>query len=425
MNKKIKVLCICLIASMLLIACETKNYNEESSNVETPMTNDIEEDVEKLIYCDTMELLEKDNMFLITSTEGNKYVIDVNGTIQQNPESTLEFRYLKAYENDDESISVLDIFDNDVSDNFITNSDNEEIVSVVTMKDMEVVIVREFEETATNSNIILKMLDKNGNELSRIESNDKRLKRVNDSINFAEEFRKMSLRDIEYCGDTICGLLGRIALNVQTGEIVSTGVYFDNGYGVDYWTNNIEDIHGNKKFPVNKYGETKERVKKVISSSNGYRLSNGLFFNDEKKIFYDINLTPQIDLSKYDILVWEHDTEDYVFKDGYCSIQAKNPSGAWFSGIIANNGKWVIELTKSESRWDLKGDIGNGLILMSNSEGYFYFDTETKTIENIENIKCQNKYFLDGKMYCLLDSSEILCKDLKSNDENILSISEN
>ncbi|WP_302626759.1 hypothetical protein [uncultured Eubacterium sp.] len=420
MNKKIIVLCICLIASMLLIACETKNYSEESSNVETPTTNDIEE-VEKLIYCDTMTLLEKDNMFLITSTEGNKYVIDDNGIIQENPENTLEFRYLKAYENDDESISVLDIFDNDVSDDFITNSDNEEIVDVVTMKDMEVVIVREFEETATNSNIILKMLDKNGNELSRIESNDKRLKRVNDSINFAEEFREMSLRDIEYCGDTVCRL-GDISLNVKTGEIVSTGIYFDNGYGVDYWTNNIEDIHGKKKFPIDKSGQTDESVSDIISSSNKYRLSNGLFFNDEKKIFYDINLTPQIDLSKYDILVWEHDTEDYVLKDGYCSIQAKNPSGAWFSGIIDNNGKWVIELTKSESRWDLIGDIGNELILMSNSEGYFYFDTETKTIENIENIKCQNKYFLDGKMYCLLDSGEILCKDLKSNEDTIINI---
>lgn len=425
MNKKIIVLCICLIASMLLIACETKNYSEESSNVETPTTNDIEEEVEKLIYCDTMTLLEKDNMFLITSTEGNKYVVDVNGTIQQNPENTLEFRYLKAYENDDESISVLDIFENDVSDDFITNSDNEEIVDVVTMKDMEIVIVREFEETATNSNIILKMLDKNGNELSRIESNDKRLKRVNDSINFAEEFREMSLRDIEYCGDTICGLLGRIALNVQTGEIVSTGVDFDNGYGVDYGRNNIEDIHGKKKFPIDKSGQTDESISDIISSSNQYRLSNGIFFNDEKKIFYDINLTPKIDLSKYDILVWEHDTEDYVFKDGYCRIQAKNPSGACFFGIIDTSGNWVMELEKSDYGWFSIEYIGNDLIFIPCSKEDFCYDIKKKTLENIERIKYRERYFLDGKMYCLLDSGEILCKDLKSNDENILSISEN
>ncbi len=422
MNKKIIVLSICLIISMLLIACKTKNYSEESSNVETTMADNIEENVEKLIYCDTMEFLEKDNMFLISTVEDDTYVIDGNGTIQENPESTLEFRYLKTYENDDESISVLDIFENDVSDDFITNSDNEEIVDVVTMKDMEVVVVRECEETATTSNIIIKMLDKNGKELSRIESNDKRLK---EEYHIDEAFRTMSASDIEYCGDTVCRL-GDISLNVKTGEIVSTGIYFDNGYGVDFGSCNIEDVHGKKKFSVNKYGETDESVSDVISCfpREQRRLSNGLFYSYNKKTFYDINLTPKIDLSKYDILISQHDKEDYVFKNGYCRIQAKNPSGAIFLGLIDTSGNWIMELAKYDEGWDFVEDLGNGLLLLSTGQGYSYYDKGTETIENIENIKCQAKYFLDGTMYCLLDSGEILCKDLKSNEGTIINIHE-
>lgn len=422
MNNKIKIISICLIISMIFIACESKNYTEESSKVETTMDDNIEGNVEKLIYCDTMKFLEKDNMFLVTTVDGEKYVIDGDGTIQQNPETALEFRYLEAQENDDESISVLDIFGNDVSDNFIRDSANEEIVDVVTMKDMEVVIVREFEETATTSNIILKMLDRDGNELSRIESTDKRLKEISD---VAENFRKMSLRDIEYCGDVICRL-GDIGLNVKTGEIVSAGIYFDNGYGVDYWENNIEDIHGKKKFPVvdKSSGQAKESVQNIISGRNKYRLGNGLFFNDEKKIFYDINLTPKIDLSDYDVAVWEHDTEDYVFKDGYCTIEVFNPSKARFLGIIDTNGNWVTELEKDG--WKFCRNLGNGLILISNKDGYAYLDTEIKSIEKIEDINCgnENVYFFDGKIYCLLDSGEILCRDLKSNEDTIINIHE-
>ena len=117
------------------------------------------------------------------------------------------------------------------------------------------------------------------------------------------------------------------------------------------------------------------------------------------------NMTQKIMYSKTDIVIFK-----LVILAGY--------------GIIDINGDWVTELEKDG--WKFYKNLGNGLILINNKEGYSYLDTETKSIEKIEGINCgnENVYFLDGKIYCLLDSGEILCRDLKSNEDTIINIHE-
>jgi len=93
-------------------------------------------------------------------------------------------------------------------------------------------------------------------------------------------------------------------------------------------------------FIVDKKGEVRDSG---IPYSQQSILSNGVFLSNG--LFYSINGVLVLDIREYDLInPWT-----VYFKDGYCDISFKNPSGSVYYATIDINGKFVREPSKDET----------------------------------------------------------------------------
>lgn len=374
-----------------------REYNIEDilddNNHSIQTSNNIQGSIVDCIY------LDRDELFLLKTENGNSIFVDLDGNIKNNVD--LNSHYLKYDDG-----YIYDIEGNDMQDKFIKDTDHEQILGICRMDSQDVVWLRENQETPSSSLIIIKAYDENGKELCRIDSNNEYLKQ-NDpyAIN---NFKYIS--SVEYAGDCVCRIRIRytnkdalFSVNVETGEILNPQGEFSDGYAVISAQNNkgIQDVHGN-------YLVGPTSTNDILYETSYY--NDGLFLSKTQKKFYDIHMNVKIDLSEYDILFWEGNTgtpgwqEEYAFKDGYCGIEVQNENGTRFYGVLDTNGKWIIELTDT---------------LASNSDGYSgkvtetkikmgqrLYDIESHEFMNIPTDVSDNRKLVKGKYYFVNDKNE-------------------
>lgn len=187
------------------------NDNEEENEKSTSQFKGYEGKIESIKY------LDKDNLILLNLNNGEKKIIDLEGNIVDSPQ--LNSDYL-SYSFEEE---VVDLYENNVEDRFITDPVHEDIVGFCEMESKSVVIVRERKETPTESLIIIKVLDEKGNELCRVDTNNPYFD------NESEKVKKFSeINNVYYAGENVCSLWftewgaeGFFSINVDTGAILN------------------------------------------------------------------------------------------------------------------------------------------------------------------------------------------------------------
>ena len=419
---------VSFVLALSLMACSTKqdnriyeeSYEESTSDIAQQESDNCEMDVESnstnaentgQVYeavIEKIKYLKRDDLFLLSTSQGEKIVVDKQGIIldtdlTQNMEK-LHSIYLEMQMG---SEYIYDLYGNELHSRFIKNEKTEELLSLCSLEEQDIVWVRESNETPTESTIILKAFDEQGNELCRVDSNSRE--------DFsAADFK--AVRGINYSGDNTCRVsITRgtaepyFCINVLTGEILNSDCQFSEGYSITYSMqgyhgNNIQDTHGN--YLLSENGDA--RLK------HARRIGNGLFFNPGEKCFYNLNLEPVIDLSQYGLLMWRgEEDKTYIFKDGYCGVEVQNDAGKRFYGVIDTQGNWVMELTDEYGDIDYDEKLTDDLLRFG---GYIYkIDTgEMKRIPMVEGC------IVDGKSYYIDSNGQFACYDCETDREIVI-----
>lgn len=369
---------------------ESDDYSETEDEMENKF--DYQGSVDHIVY------REKDRLFSVFDYYGNQIFIDLEGNVIEKPE--LISKYLQF---DSENSEVIDMYNNDVTEQFVKDPEHEKVIGVCHMLERDVVWVKERNETPEHSQIVIKGFDEDGNELCRVDSDNSYFNQYD-----AENFQY--IKSVAYAGDTVCRICytrgyteGLFSINVETGEILRNGEFSD-GYTV-LSGEGIQDVHG--KYLVVKDDTLPEML------YNTCRYSDGMFFSKDTKKFYDINLNEKIDLSEYDLFFGT----DNVFKDGYCGIEVMNDMGTRFYGIIDTDGNWIIELTDTlDHQWNQYiGKISENKILLGSGKVY---NLLTKEFEEYPSLI--NDVRVDGKCYYVNDAGEICIYDIEKCVNQIL-----
>lgn len=147
------------------------------------------------------------------------------------------------------------------------------------------------------------------------------------------------------------GLYCGININGKSVHELDGGVWFENGWGL------ISSSSGNMAYVslMDEKGNIQSGWNSLMYSLKG-PLSEGLFFlqGEENKIdgkeypagFYDINLKPKIDLSKYHVLPVANEGPRFI--NGYAVLQLENDDHIKFWGVIDKNGNWTVAPQKGK-----------------------------------------------------------------------------
>lgn len=420
--KQLKLLALLLVIPGILSGCgsnpeKTESLTNEQNNTSLEENEDLAstEENEDLSYqgrISEYRFLEKDNLFQLTldSSDSNNYIyVDLNNEIIENP--SLSSDYLKT-ENitDDTRVvgqNICDLEGNDISSRFITDSDHEAIMGLKTIEDnQDIVIVKEIQETPTDSFCAIKFYDEEGNELCRTDSTV-----GNDYFSSAyTPFQALArLAYIDWVGDSVLQFSDAnksavFSINVETGEPLPPNAIFSDGYAIaEKDTTCIIDLHGNTITDLSDYNRFEVT----------FPISNDLFFNPKEKCFYNKELQPIIDLSQYASFSYTREERSdrasktifatpFVFKDGYCQLVVRNDEDTEFYGIIDSNGNEVYPF--SEDSFTYKGVIGDGMLCL---DGNTVYDIQSQTLlYGPEDM--YSATFYDGKAY-YIDSSNCFC----------------
>ena len=386
--------------------------DEEYDETEDDTTWEISDQAESSAYYQgnvkSIAYRENDQLISVFDYSGEQIFIDLDGNIVDNPQ--LKSQYLECDTGIGADGLVYDVNGADVTDRFVKDSKHERIVGLCNMDGKNVIWVRENNETPEHSQIIIKAIDEDGNEICRTDSDNSYF---NESQ--AESFQYIGSGNVVYAGDSICKILernrtGLFSINVETGELLDPVDGFFDGYAV-ISGEGILDVHGNYLVQRDDNDEIPEMLK------NTFPYSEGLFFSQNTKKFYDINLNEKIDLSEY-VLYYGEWSKSYVFEDGYCGIDVQNDAGTVFHGVIDRNGNWVIDL-EDDFSGEYKGKISENKIFF----GEKIYNLDTNEFEEYpwgmwgNNVGVSAK--VDGKMYYVNDGGEIWVYDFETC-ENVM-----
>ena len=394
------------------VALETENsLNDISEPVPTPDT----------IVFEEIKYLNRDNLFLLTDEDEQKYVVDCDGNMEDLENVSLKSGYLSEKYQVVEGGSVYgvesvhDIWGNDKTDLFIKDEYHENIVGIYHSPEQDYVWVKERVETPSASMGILKAYNEDGTEIYRIDSNQCEA--------VADEYDR-----IENCGDNMCFLYknydnyGGILINTKTWQIVlDTGYwgYFSDGYATLRNNGDAEYMTGDEVIDTNG---------KCVAEGTLRETGNGLVFDKNKKCFLDFNKNVIADFNGYKgIVIWSDDTDNaFVFKDGYSIVAIENDGGTIFYGIIDTSGKYVMELTDTIESISYEGMVADRYLLLhiNYSETYetILLDSETKELKTVPDpVDFEHGYEIDGKF--INDFGEFCFYDFEESTVNPISIS--
>ena len=423
-----KLFTLLFVISVILSGCGSNPPKNESSINE--QTSSSLEETEKLISSEETEslsyqgrifnykFLEKDSLFQLTldSYDSNNYIyVNLNNEIIENPSLTSD--YLKAENFTDDSHTVrLNIYDlegNDVTFRFINDSNHEEIMGIETIGNgLDIIAVKEIQETPTDSFCAIKFFDEKGNELCQTDSTVE-----NDYLNsgYTPFSQLKDIKYIDWIGDSILQFSDRnkstvFSMNIETGELLPPNAIFSDGYAIARKDNKcIIDTHGN--------------VITDLSDSNRFEstfpISNDLFFAPLEKCFYNKYLQNCIDLTQYASFSYSRDElsdeasktttpNPFVFKDGYCQLVVYNDEGTIFYGIIDSDGNEIYPFTEKKFYYD--GVISDGMLCLNGCDVY---DIKSQSlIYGPSDI--QSPLFYDGKAYYINQSNCFCTYDYKT-----------
>ena len=398
-----------LLVTLIISSCGYSNKAENSGKALMPATHapvttasptkkpiSIEDKFTSVSY------LDRDDLFLLTTENGEKYVTDRYGNAKKLENATLKSLYLRTITNEISNPSkVYDIYDNDLTSQFIKDKNHETLLGVCKMEDKDVVWVKRREETPENSRVIFTAYNEAKEPIVQFDSNNPAI--YKESVDWVKGL--MNISRANYIGSNVC-MIGSICVNVDTQELFEADeepfariregegeAKFIDGYAVvnQHFGRNIRDVHGN--YLYSKDGED------ILDNALPY--SCGLFFNKETQKFYDVNLNEKIDLSQYKTAVARSAVDEPMFIDGYCGIVVRNDAGTEFFGIIDTNGNWVMELTDTVSeQWNgyFRKISDNTLQLL----GGKIYNIQTKTVSDDPRKdfnRNEHDIIVDGTLY--------------------------
>lgn len=392
------------------------NYDEEVA----------QSDVSKNIIYDTfsdIKYLEDDDKFILSTENGDTYAVNKSGAASYLSDVMLKSKMITKIINGTNNYSLYDISGNDISDKFITDSDNESILDAIDTDNGYIVWTIKEEETPTSSKCILTAFDYDGNVLYSADDED---------YDFVKECSD-SLYPI-YLGENVFGFVSRdgyehqhvCCINLETDEYfeftMEDGDRFSKGYIVDPNKNSIIDTHGNTVFDDNNE-----------LSGDIFNVGEGMFINFYDSKFYNMNdLSLAIDLSEYSFVAtatgfgnidWEN-TQDGAFEfiDGYCGLRMKNENDTYFFGLIDKFGKWVMEPIEVDgfTSGSYNGKITDNLLNVNDS----IFNISTKEItENPVNAKLMTKpTIIDGVAYFIDDNGYFCSYDYETDERKQIEV---
>lgn len=429
MKKLIRKVIIVLFFGGLICACigcgianDTEKVEKEQASQENTEPNYysvVEEETEdrnSSYYQGNVDCIvyrERDNLFSVFDNDGNQIFINLDGNILENTQ--LMSRYLQYDRNSENSKEsrVIDLYGNDVTNEFVKDSEHEKVIGICQMTKQDVVWVMEYNETPEHSQIIVKAFDEDGNKLCSVDSDNPYFNEFQ-----AENFKYIV--SVQYMGDSACQIeysrastQGLFSINVETGEILNPEGIFSDGYAV-ISGQGIQDIHGEYLVKAQDGGTDLPEM-----LYNTYRYSDGLFFSQDTQKFYDIKLNEKIDLSEYNMVFWEGDKDSYVFKDGYCGIEVENDAGTRFYGLIDTEGNWIIDLTDTlDHSWEqYNGKISENKLKLGSDKVY---NMITKEFEEYPWLSMNNSIRVNGKCYYINETDEICVYDIEQFSTQML-----
>ncbi len=405
-----------LLVTLIISGCGYSNKAENSEKALMPATHapvttaaptkkpiSIEDNFTSVSY------LDRDDLFLLTTKTGEKYVTDANGNAQRLKDAKLKSLYLYTATDMEGRTAAMaspdilyDIYGNDLTNHFVKDEAHEKLLGVCKMEDKDVVWVRRREETPEASRVIFTAYNEAEEPIVQFDSNNPNINKK--SSNWLDKLLNAS--HARYIGSNVC-MIETLCINVDTQEIFEADgepftkfrkgegeAKFIDGYAVVNQNvgHNIRDVHGN--YLYSKDGED------ILDDALPY--SCGLFFNKETQKFYDVNLNEKIDLSQYKAVTAVSDYDDKpMFIDGYCGIVVYNDAGTQFFGIIDTNGNWVMELTDTVSEWwnGYSRKISDNTLQLSGGKIY---NIQTKTVSDDPRKdfnRNNNDIIVDGTLY--------------------------
>lgn len=425
----LKILPFLVVISTLLVGCggnssppeETSMVQEDSTLIENDNETEETEEEEDLSYQGDVyncKFLKKDKIFQLTldSYDSRNYVyVDLNAVPQDSPALNSDYLTTENITDDDSRVTGLHIYDlenNNVDSRFINDFEHEEIMSLRTIEDEQsIIVVKEIQETPTDSYCAIKFYNENGDKLCQTDSNVQ-----NDYLHKGmtpfQSFERLTY--VDWVGDSVLQFSDPnkseiFSINVETGEILPPNTLFSNGYGI---ANNdgkkIIDLHGNLVSDLSDF----ERFEMT------FPFSENLFFNPREKCFYNKDLQKIIDLNQYDSFSFTRDelsdrasksiVQPFVFQDGYCQIDVYNSEGTRFYGVIDSEGNEVYPFSIEDNSY--KGVLCDGMLLMKENQVY---DISTNTmLQGPDDMKYQ--IFYNGKVYYVNSYHEFCMYDYET-----------
>lgn len=400
--KQLKLLTLSLVILGILSGCGSspeKTKTKESNNSEQEKNEEIS--YQGRIY--NCRFLEKDKLFQLTldSNDSDNYIyVDVNNNIIENPSLTSDYLQTENITDDSRVVgaNICDLEGNDVSSRFINDSDHEEIMGIKTISDgTDIVVVKEIQETPSDSYCAIKIYDEKGNKICQTDSNVENNYLGSGYTPFKALER---LEHVEWVGDSVIQFLDPnkaavFSINVETGELLPPNAIFSEGYAIAKKDSKcVIDVHGNTITDLSDYSRFEST----------FPISNNLFFNPKEKCFYNKELEKCIDLSQYASFSYTRDelsdeasktapSTPFVFKDGYCQLDVYNDEDTEFYGIIDSAGNEIYPF--SEESISYEGVIGDGLLCLNE---YDVYDIQSQSlIQGPDDIK--SPIFYEGKAY--------------------------
>ena len=374
MRRLLTRIILILSFGILLMGCSNKKM-DDSEPIKSEADSNKEEEEEAVSYqwrVYEKRFLKKDEVFQLAldSYDNPEYIyVDLKGNIKSVSDLKFEYPEIKTCkENGVTKDLIVDLEGNDITDRFLKDSENEEILGLDKIENDDYIItVKESKETPTSSYNALKFYNEKGENLCQIDSDD-----INPYLE-GRETTYDSIRRVDriyWGGDYILKMQDAnrnflFSINIQTGEFLPADVLFEQGYSVTDF--GVIDEHGNV---VSDFQSDSHNFSKIFD------YSDGVFFNGNENCFMDKDLNMVISLNDYhprwtaDELAGkiEKDTHNtpFVFRDGYCQIDVCNDAGINFYGIIDGLGNIIYPY--SQEKIFYSGLVGDGLLQISNTD---------------------------------------------------------
>ena len=348
----------------------SNNLQKQSSQEPIPNdSNNSDNNISSLDLYEDAELkyLEEDDKFLIinkNNQEETRYIIDEKGNAEPLDSVTLKSKYI--------DYNMHDVYNNDLTNLFIKDSSSETKLFCDRTDRGTVVWILHSEETPESVKKEIIAYDENAKEIYRFDPDENGLSTIRKSVYCLYEGSGVflfSTTEFDSLNKTagLCCNLDKKKLFTVSG-FVGDEENYSSGCAIDHKEKTIINDEGKILYSADKNPE--------LDSRQLSKIHEGIFYNYERKTFYDINLNIVADISKHTLPYYN---TEWLFDNGIFFIEVENENKTLFWGVIDNAGKVVVEYQKTDDIMYYNGHKSKNVICLSNStDGWFLYNMKTK-----------------------------------------------